>query len=108
VDREVLRQERLVKNEQAARAYNNRRLNFELEDDTSPDNEDVPFLCECGDEGCAEAMEMTPDDFMSAHSAPNRFAVIPGHVIGEVEWVVETEEAFWVVEKRPSAMASAE
>ena len=108
MDREVLRQERLVKNEQAARAYNNRRLNFELEDDTSPDNEDVPFLCECGDEGCAEAMEMTPDDFMSAHSAPNRFAVIPGHVIGEVEWVVETEEAFWVVEKRPSAMASAE
>jgi hypothetical protein len=45
---------------------------------------------------------------MSAHSAPNRFAVIPGHVIGEVEWVVETEETFWVVEKRPSAMVSAE
>jgi hypothetical protein len=107
VDREGLRKERLVKNEQAARAYNNRRLQFELGDETD-DDEDVPFLCECGDESCAEAMEMTPDEFVSIHSAPNRFAVLPGHVLGDVEWVVETSEGYWVVEKRPSAMASAE
>ena len=68
----------------------------------------MPFLCECGDEGCAEAMELTPDEFVSVHSAPNRFAVLPGHVLGEVEWVVETGDSYWVVEKRPSAMASAE
>ena len=97
-----------MKNEQAARAYNNRRLTFELEDDTGDDDEYVPFLCECGDESCAEAMEMSPDDFISVHSAPNRFAVVPGHVEGDVEWVVETGERYWVVEKRPSAMASAE
>jgi hypothetical protein len=102
VDREALRRDRLVKNEQAARAYNNRRLQFELDDDAGA--EPVPFLCECGDESCAEAMELTPDDFMSIHSAPNRFAVLPGHVLGEVEWVVETGERWWVVEKRPSAM----
>ncbi|HEY7259672.1 MAG TPA: hypothetical protein VH459_11410 [Gaiellales bacterium] len=107
MDREALRRERLVKNEQAARAYNNRRLRFEL-DDTGADDEPVPFLCECGDQSCAEAMEMTGDDFMSIHSAPNRFAVLPGHVLGDVEWVVETGERFWVVEKRPSAMASNE
>ena len=97
-----------MKNEQAARAYNNRRLRFELDDDTGADDEPVPFLCECGDESCAEAMEMTADTFMSIHSAPNRFAVLPGHVLGEVEWVVETGERFWVVEKRPSTMASNE
>jgi len=107
MDRDVLRRERLVKNEEAARAYNNRRLTFELEDDTE-DDEKVPFLCECGDASCAEAMEMTPDDFISVHSAPNRFAVVPGHVEGDVEWVVETGEKYWVVEKRSSAMASAE
>ena len=97
-----------MKNEQAARAYNNRRLRFELDDETGGNDEPVPFLCECGDESCAEAMEMTGDTFMSIHSAPNRFAVMPGHVLGEVEWVVETGERFWVVEKRPSAMASPE
>lgn len=107
MDREGLRQERLVKNEQAARAYNNRRLRFELDDGADVD-EAVPFLCECGDERCAEAIEMTADAFMSIHSAPNRFAVLPGHVLGEVEWVVETGERYWVVEKRPSAMASTE
>jgi hypothetical protein len=107
VDREELRNERLVKNEQAARAYNNRRLQFEVSDETDQD-EDVPFLCECGDEACAEAMEMSPDEFISVHSAPNRFAVLPGHVLGDVEWVVETGDSYWVVEKRPSVMASAE
>ena len=64
MDREELRQDRLAKNEQAARAYNNRRLQFELGAETDED-EDVPFLCEYGD-------------------------------------------GYWVVEKRPSAMASAE
>ena len=51
---------------------------------------------------------MTPDEFVSVHSAPIRFAVLPGHVLGEVESVVETGDSYWVVEKRPSAMASAE
>jgi hypothetical protein len=96
-----------VKNEQAARAYNNRRLQFELGDEIDED-EDMPFLCECGDKACAEAMEMTPDEFVTVHSAPNRFAVMPGHVLGDVEWVIETGDNFWVVEKRPSAMPSAE
>ena len=96
-----------MKNEQAARDYNNRRLGFELEDAVD-ESEDVPFLCECGDESCAEAMEMAPEDFMAVHSAPNRFAVLPAHVLGEVEWVVETGERYWVVEKRPSVMASAD
>jgi len=107
VDREGLRRERLVKNEEAARAYNNRRLSFEL-DDEATEEEEVPFLCECGDESCAEAVEMTTDQFIAVHSAPNRFAVVPSHVLGEVEWVVETGEKYWVVEKRPSAMRAAE
>jgi len=47
-------------------------------------------------------------DGVERDSAPNRFAVIPSHVLGDVEWVVETGEKYWVVEKRPSAMASAE
>jgi hypothetical protein len=107
VDREGLRRERLVKNEQTARAYNNRRLSFELDDNAGAED-DVPFLCECGDADCADAIEMTIDDFVSAHSAPNRFTVAPGHVAGDVEWVVEADETYWVVEKRPSVMRSAD
>jgi hypothetical protein len=108
VNREALRHERLVKNEQAARSYNNRRLQHELDGDAGPESQVVPFLCECGDEHCADAMEMTAEEFMSIHSAPNRFAVLPSHVLGEVEWVVETGDRCWVVEKRPAAMASLE
>ena len=97
-----------MKNEEAARGYNNRRLRFELDDDDAGGEEPVPFLCECGDQSCAEAMEMTPEEFMSIHSAPNRFGVLPGHALGDVEWVVETGERYWVVEKRSSAMPSVE
>ena len=96
-----------MKNEQAARAYNSRRLAFER-GDAIDDNEDMPFLCECGDRACAEAMEMTPDEYVVVHSAPNRFAVLPGHVLGDVEWVVETGDSYWVVEKRSSATTAGE
>jgi hypothetical protein len=107
VDRDAISRARLVKNEQAARAYNNRRLGFELEDGIDPDD-DVPFLCECGDKDCAEALEMSPEEFVEVHSAPNRFAVLPGHVLGEVEWVIETRDRYWVIQKRAQAMAAGE
>ncbi len=42
---------------------------------------------------------MTVDDFTSAHSAPDRFAVKPGHVFPEAERVLESHDRFWLVEK---------
>jgi hypothetical protein len=97
LDRDEVRRERLLKNEQVFRDYNNRRVAFEQ--DASTAGELVPFVCECGDPECVEGMEMTVDDFISAHSAPDRFAVKPGHVFPEGERVVDTHDRFWLVEK---------
>jgi hypothetical protein len=97
VDRDEVRRERLLKNEQVFRDYNNRRVAFERDADAT--DEVVPFVCECGDPECIEGMEMTVDDFTSAHSAPDRFAVKPGHVFPEVERVLESHDRFWLVEK---------
>jgi len=96
-DRDEVRRERLMKNEQSFRDYNNRRVSFEQDADTT--HELVPFVCECGDSECIEGMEMTLDAYVSAHSAPDRFAVKPGHVFPEAERVLESHDRFWLVEK---------
>jgi hypothetical protein len=92
------RRERLVKNEEAFRQYNNRRMQAEpvAADD---DDEQIPFLCECGDFGCVASLVVTAVEFTGAHSAPNRFMVLPGHVFTDVERVVSHHDAYEVVEK---------
>ena len=97
LERDDVRRERLLKNEQVFRDYNNRRVAFERDADAT--DEVVPFVCECADPECIEGMELSIDDFMAAHSAPNRFAVKPGHVYPEGEQVLDTHDRFWVVEK---------
>jgi hypothetical protein len=97
LDWDGVRRERLVKNEQSFRDYNNRRVAFEEE--VGGAGELVPFVCECGDQGCIEGVELTIDEYTSAHSAPNRFTVKPEHVYPEVERVTATGDRFWVVEK---------
>jgi hypothetical protein len=99
-----LRKRRIVKNEQAFRDYNDRRVAFE--EQTADADELVPFVCECGDPACIEVLDVTVDGFMDAHSAPNRFTVKPGHVIGQVERVAEQHDGYWVVEKHESVMAT--
>jgi len=97
LERDEVRRERLLKNEQVFRDYNNRRVAFEQ--DADPDGELVPFVCECADPECIEGMELSMDDFIAGHSAPNRFTVKPGHVYPEGEQVLDTHDRFWVVEK---------
>jgi anti-sigma B factor antagonist len=97
------RKQRIVKNEQAFRDYNDRRLQHEPVDATD-DREPIPFVCECGDKDCIEALVITAEQFTAAHSAPNRFLVRPGHVYDDVERVVEEHDTFTVVEKQPQTM----
>jgi hypothetical protein len=97
LDWDQVRRERMLANEQRFRDHNNRRVAFEAE--AVGTDEPVPFLCECGDTGCIEGVELTVDGYTSAHSAPNRFTVKPGHVYPDVESVVSEGEQYWVVEK---------
>ena len=97
LDWDDVRHERLLKNEQAFRDYNNRRVAFEEE--SADPGELLPFVCECGDRECIEAVELTSDEYTSAHSAPNLFTVKPEHVFADVERVAETGDRFWIVEK---------
>jgi hypothetical protein len=91
------RRRRLTKNEQAFRDHNNRRVEFERTN--AEDEEPVPFVCECGDPECVDGVELTVAEYMSSHSAPNRFIVKPGHVFPDAENVAEQRDRFWIVDK---------
>jgi hypothetical protein len=88
------RKQRVVKNELSFRDYNERRDRIERGLD-----ENVPFVCECGDDSCIRALMLTPQEWEAAHSAEDRFVVLPDHVFLEVERVVERHDGYWVVEK---------
>lgn len=41
--------------------------------------EQVPFLCECGNERCLARVELTPAAYEAVRAHPARFFVVPGH-----------------------------
>jgi anti-sigma B factor antagonist len=104
--RRQARKQRIVKNEQAFRDHNNRKLQRESVDETD-DRESIQFVCECGDNDCDQTLAITAAEFTTAHSAPNLFVVKPGHVYPEVERVVKETASFAVVEKQPAALSEA-
>jgi hypothetical protein len=89
------REERLVKNELAFAAFNERRRDVEA---GNPD-EPVAFVCECANEECFQVLNVTPHDWQAAHSRGDQFVVWPGHVFPEVEMVVDRTAGYWIVRK---------
>jgi hypothetical protein len=67
------------------------------------------WVCECADTECSEPMSLTLGEYEELRSHPNRFAVLPGHVLEEVERVVDADDRYVVVEKvGPAAAIAAE
>jgi hypothetical protein len=89
---------RAERNEQAYKEHNERRAEME-EEAGVPEDERVPFACECDDPKCARGISLTIAEYEAVAAPPDRFVVAPGHEDPEVEVVVETHESFLVVSK---------
>jgi histidinol dehydrogenase len=61
--------------------------------------ERIDFACECANDACTEQVSMTVADYESIRADPNRFFVLPGHNIVEVEEIVGEGDGFVVVSK---------
>jgi hypothetical protein len=59
------------------------------------------FLCECGNPGCAEALELSSDALLRLHEEGGLFVVLPGHEIPDVESVVDRNNGYLIVRKDP-------
>ncbi len=57
------------------------------------------FACECADIACTDQLALTIDEYEALRTHGNRFAVLPGHVLADVERVVSENDRFALVEK---------
>lgn len=86
--------------EQAASAeVNGRRVNEAIERGASGPGTAV-FVCECGRIGCTETVELSISEYEAVRSGFERFLVVPGHEMEEIEDVVERHGSYFVVAKR--------
>ena len=93
------RAERLVENEEAFRAANE-RLSDAL-DGTSVGL--VPFLCECADDTCLDRVELDMDAYREIRSNSSHFFRLPGHLDAPGERLVEHRSGYDVMEKEEAA-----
>ena len=75
----------------------------ELSDTFGRDDETYDFLCECSDPSCTKRVVLTRAEYEDVRSDPTRFVVAKGHVLHEIEAVVERANDHVVVEKEGAA-----
>jgi hypothetical protein len=97
------REERIAHNEAWSRSLNERRAEW-----VSGRSEAMSFRCECWQADCPERLQLSPRDWRTVRSQPNRFAVAPRHVAKDLETVVKRYDGFWMVEKLGQAGEVAE
>ena len=61
----------------------------------------MTILCECGIVSCTEPIEVAIVDYERVRADPALFFVRPGHDLTDVEDVVEEQQEFHVVRKKP-------
>jgi hypothetical protein len=65
----------------------------------SPPDRPLLFHCECADRACFERVWLTATEYEAVRAREGRFAVLPAHVVAEVEWIVESHERYAVVQE---------
>jgi hypothetical protein len=67
----------------------------------------VSFVCECANERCVDSLSLTIEEYEHVRRDANRFVVLPGHDVPEVENVVDATDRYLVVAKVGAGMAVA-
>jgi hypothetical protein len=94
--------ERIAQNEASFREINE-RLSQGLRQ--VPDNPRLlEFICECGHRTCEQHVQLSQREYEQVRLDSRRFAVVPGHVIPDMERVVSSSDRFDVVEKLGEAI----
>src|SRR5829696_5724849 len=94
------RAEEVALTEAAFRIGNERMARWE---ERHGDRAQEAYMCECAARPCRERIGLTREQYESVRADVRRFLVVPGHVIPDLETVVESFPAYQVIEK-PSAL----
>lgn len=98
------RAERLVNNEALFRAANERMADWEEQHGSQAAE---PYFCECADPDCREKVFLHQHEYEAVRTNSLRFFVVEGHVIPDVETVVEEHDGWVVIEKDPAVAETA-
>jgi hypothetical protein len=90
------RERRLALNEAAFRVANERMRDWP---ERQGDEEPARFYCECASMGCLEQVLLAQRAYEAVRAESDRFIVVPGHEIPDVETVVERRDGYYVIEK---------
>ena len=92
--------ERVARNDAAFRQANE-EINDVGQSFDRPDDELLPFLCECADMSCTEVLRLTPVEYEAIRRDPTHFINAHGHVRNAKGWgrVVAEFDRYTVVEK---------
>jgi hypothetical protein len=86
-----MQRQRAAKNESLIREVN------EQIEDLASNSAFSMFICECMNELCDERVPMTLEEYEDVRRGGNRFVVLPGHNVAEVEEVIDVIDGRYVV-----------
>jgi hypothetical protein len=96
------REERIAKNEAVVREINEV---IQQTHESAPHSSFMHIVCECGYEKCESIIALTKDEYERIRNDPRQFCVVEGHVIQDVEAIVEENDRFAIVAKRQGTPA---
>jgi hypothetical protein len=93
------REQRAARNQLLFREVNERIASL-AERALLPEIAPIEVTCECVDMSCTRTVQISLHEFAEVDRATNRFLVVPGHELPDVEDVVERRDRFLIVAKR--------
>jgi hypothetical protein len=96
------RAERMARNEVASREFNE-----EIEEiyEGEPPSNRLDIVCECALKMCDRTIDITMAEYRLVRSDPRQFAIVPEHLIGEIERIISENDRFAIVIKREGTPA---
>jgi len=96
------RAERMAGNEVASREFNE-----EIEEayEGEPPSNRLDIVCECALRMCDRPIDIAMAEYRMVRSDLRQFAIVPEHLIGDIERIIYQNERFTLVSKREGTPA---
>jgi hypothetical protein len=96
------REERMARNEVASREFNE-----EIEEayQGEPPSNRLDIVCECALKMCDRPIDITMAEYRTVRSDLRQFAIVPEHLIGDIERIIYQNDRFALVSKREGTPA---
>ena len=93
----------MARNEAASREINEK---IEQAYQGEPPANRIDIVCECARMTCDAAIDITLNEYEHVRKDARQFAILPGHLVGDIEWIVFENDRFAVVAKREGVPAN--